>query len=86
MKMPWVILILIFPIMCVGPVSYTHLDVYKRQVISLTGAWFCCVRNPRLRLRRKEKTVFDAKILKTAFKIDVPVAVQEIAMNSARCV
>ena len=34
-------------------------------VISLTGAWFCCVRNPRLRLRRKEKTVFDAKILKT---------------------
>lgn len=24
-------------------------------VISLTGAWFCCVRNPRLRLRRKEK-------------------------------
>ena len=52
-------------------------------VISLTGAWFCCVRNPRLRLRRKEKTVFDAKILKTAFKIGVPVAVQEIAMNSA---
>ena len=34
-------------------------------VISLTGAWFCCVRNPRLRLRRKEKTVFDTKILKT---------------------
>lgn len=52
-------------------------------VISLTGAWFCCVRNPRLHLRRKEKTVFDAKILKTAFKIGVPVAVQEIAMNSA---
>ena len=52
-------------------------------VISLTGAWFCCVRNPRLRLRRKEKTVFDTKILKTAFKIGVPVAVQEIAMNSA---
>ena len=52
-------------------------------VISLTGAWFCCVRNPQLRLRRKEKTVFDAKILKTAFKIGVPVAVQEIAMNSA---
>lgn len=24
-------------------------------VISLTGAWFCCVRNPQLRLRRKEK-------------------------------
>ena len=46
-------------------------------VISLTGAWFCCVRNPRLRLRRKEKTVFDTKILKTAFKIGVPVAVQE---------
>lgn len=52
-------------------------------VISLTGAWFCCVHNPRLRLRRKEKTVFDTKILKTAFKIGVPVAVQEIAMNSA---
>ena len=31
MKMPWVILILIFPIMGVGLVSYTHLDVYKRQ-------------------------------------------------------
>ena len=49
-------------------------------VISLTGAWFCCVRNPQLRLRRKEKTVFDAKILKTAFKIGVPVAVQELSL------
>ena len=55
-------------------------------VISLTGTWFCCVRNPRLRLRRNEKTVFDANILKTAFKIGVPVAVQEIAMNSAMVV
>ena len=24
---------------CVGPVSYTHLDVYKRQCRSFAGAW-----------------------------------------------
>ena len=67
-------------VMCVLDVIFNALLI---PVFGVTGAWFCCVRNPRLRLRRKEKTVFDAKILKTAFKIGVPVAVQEIAMNSA---
>ena len=32
-KMPWIILILAFPVL--GPVSYTHLDVYKRQAEKL---------------------------------------------------
>ena len=51
--------------------------------VSLAMAWRCCVRSPQLHLRRGEKYPFDASILKKAFKIGMPVAVQEVAMNSA---
>ncbi len=52
-------------------------------VISLVMAYCCCIRNPRLRLRRKEKTRMDREILRKALKIGVPVAVQEIVMCAA---
>lgn len=52
-------------------------------VISLIMAWRCCISNKRLRLRRMDKHHFDRNILKKAFQIGMPVAVQEIAMNSA---
>ena len=54
-------------------------------VVSLLMFGSCCIRNPKLHLhhRKMEKTGFDRKILKQAFQIGMPVAVQEIAMNSA---
>lgn len=52
-------------------------------VVSLAMTWCCCVRNRSLRLPHSEKGHFDGGILKKAFKIGAPVAVQEIAMNSA---
>lgn len=52
-------------------------------LISLTMAWFCCIRNPQLRLLNVQKGHFDKTILHTAFRIGTPVAVQEIAMNGA---
>ena len=52
-------------------------------VVSLMMAGWCYLRNPQLRLNRREKGRFDGKILKEALKIGLPVAVQEIAMNSA---
>lgn len=52
-------------------------------VISLIMAWFCCFKNPRLRLRRAEKTRLNKEILRKAFQIGMPVAVQEIAMCAA---
>lgn len=52
-------------------------------VVSLTMAARCCLHNPQLRLNRREKGRFDGGILKKALKIGLPVAVQEIAMNSA---
>lgn len=52
-------------------------------VISLIMAWRCCIHDPVLRLNRREKVVFDGDILRRALKIGAPVAVQEIAMNSA---
>ena len=54
--------------------------------VSLAMLWCCCVRNKHLRLHRGEKCRFDGQILKKAFKIGVPVAVQEIAMNGAMVV
>lgn len=54
--------------------------------VSLLMTWCCCVRNPRLRLIRAENGHFDPEIVKTAFKIGTPVAVQEIAMNGAMVV
>ena len=52
-------------------------------VTSLIMLWRCCGRNAALRLRRNERHGLDADILKNAFKIGAPVAVQEIAMNGA---
>lgn len=52
-------------------------------VISLIMAFFCCIRNPRLRLRRGEKSGVSREILRKAVQIGMPVAVQEIAMCAA---
>ncbi len=52
-------------------------------VVSLLMAYFCCVRNEKLRLRTSERCAFDFGIVKNAFKIGAPVAVQELAMNGA---
>ena len=38
------------------PVSYTHLDVYKRQVRALLGELFCIKKQVRKTGKRKEKT------------------------------
>ena len=52
-------------------------------LVRLAMAWCCCVRNAQLRLRRGEAHAFRPEILKKAFRIGAPVAVQEIAMNGA---
>ena len=52
-------------------------------LVSLAMAWCCCVRNAQLRLRHGETHAFRPEILKKAFRIGAPVAVQEIAMNGA---
>lgn len=52
-------------------------------LVSLAMGWCCCVRNAQLRLRRGEAHAFRPEILKKAFCIGAPVAVQEIAMNGA---
>ena len=52
-------------------------------LVSLAMGWCCCVRNAQLRLRRGEAHAFRPDILKKAFRIGAPVAVQEIAMNGA---
>ena len=52
-------------------------------LVSLAMGWCCCVRNVQLRLRRGEAHAFRPEILKKAFRIGAPVAVQEIAMNGA---
>ena len=52
-------------------------------LVSLAMGWCCCVRNAQLRLRRGETHAFRPEILKKAFRIGAPVAVQEIALNGA---
>ena len=52
-------------------------------LVSLAMGWCCCVRNAQLQLRRGETHAFRPEILKKAFRIGAPVAVQEIAMNGA---
>ena len=52
-------------------------------LVSLAMGWCCCVRNAQLRLRRGGGHAFRPEILKKAFRIGAPVAVQEIAMNGA---
>ena len=48
--------------------------------------WRCCICNKQLHLRRTDKHHFDRNILRKAFQIGMPVAVQEIAMNGAMVV
>jgi len=55
-------------------------------VISLVMIWRCCVSNERLSLLRREKGTFQGDILRKAFKIGAPVAVQEVAMSGAMVV
>lgn len=55
-------------------------------VIGLLMTWKCCIRNPKLRLNRKEKGKFEGRILKEALKIGTPVAVEQIAMCGAMVV
>lgn len=55
-------------------------------VVSLVMMWCCCVRNTSLRLPHSSRGHFDGGILKKAFTIGAPVAVQEIAMNGAMVV
>ena len=55
-------------------------------VISLIMLWFCCVRNKRLSILRKEKCSLHGGILKKALQIGVPVAIQEITMCGAMVV
>ena len=52
-------------------------------LVSLAMGWCCCVRSAQLQLRRGETHAFRPEILKKAFRIGAPVAVQEIAMNGA---
>ena len=54
--------------------------------VSLLMTWRCCISNPRLKLTSKEKHRFQGQILKKAFRIGMPVAVQEIAMSGAMVV
>ncbi len=55
-------------------------------VISLVMVWRCCVSNKRLSLIKRERGRFRGKILKEAFRIGMPVAVQEVAMSGAMVV
>lgn len=55
-------------------------------VISLIMMWRCCVSNPKLSLRHREKGCFQGEILKKAFSIGAPVAVEGVARNSAMVV
>ena len=40
-----------------GPVSYTHLDVYKRQVLAVAGAWLIAGDVIQARLKKTEEQV-----------------------------
>ena len=51
--------------------------------VSAVMFWRCCVHNPRLALHKGEGGCFSGQILKRAFQIGTPVAVQEIAMCGA---
>lgn len=55
-------------------------------VISLIMVWRCCISNRNLSLLRREQGCFQGEILQKAFRIGMPVAVQEIAMSGAMVV
>ena len=52
-------------------------------VVSIIMLHFCCIRNKQLNLLHSKKDKFNPDILKKAYKIGLPVAVQEIAMCGA---
>lgn len=52
-------------------------------VVSMMMFLRCCIHNPRLSLPKRERGYFHSEILKKAFQIGTPVAVQEIAMCGA---
>lgn len=52
-------------------------------VVSLIMLWRCCLCNSRLKLHRAEKSKFTPEIIKKAFQIGTPTALQEIAMCGA---
>ncbi len=54
-------------------------------VVSLIMTWFCCRKNPILKLR-KEKFIFDYEIIRKAVKVGTPVALEEVAMCGAMVV
>lgn len=55
-------------------------------VVCFAMIWRCCWSNPKLSLRHKEKSCFQGEILKKAFSIGTPVAVEEVARTSAMVV
>ncbi len=83
-------------VMCVLDVLFNAIFIPKYQVlgagigttlacvvVSLVMAYLCCIKNSQLRLPHSKKGEFDLNILKTAFKIGLPVGVQEVAMCGA---
>ena len=83
-------------IMCVLDVIFNAIFIPKYKVlgagigtalacvvISIFMMFFCYIRNKELTLLKSQKIKFNFNIIKNAFKIGTPVAVQEIAMCGA---
>ena len=83
-------------IMCVLDVAFNAFFIPRYKVLgagigtalacAVTSVFmmaFCYLRNKELSLLKSEKSKFSFNIIKTAFKIGTPVAVQEIAMCGA---
>lgn len=83
-------------IMCVLDVGFNAIFIPKYKVlgagigttlacavISIFMMFFCYLRNNELTLLKSQKIKFNFNIIKNAFKIGTPVAVQEIAMCGA---
>ena len=52
-------------------------------VISIIMFGVCCFKNDKLRLNRKERFIFDGKIVSSAFRIGLPVCGEQVATNFA---
>ncbi len=83
-------------IMCVLDVIFNAIFIPKYKVlgagigtalacvvISIFMMFFCYIRNKELNILKSGKIIFNFNIIKSAFKIGTPVAVQEIAMCGA---
>lgn len=55
-------------------------------VVSLIMFYFCCLRNKKLKITIRDKTKYDKNILKKAFKIGLPIAVEQVARSGAMIV